>query len=256
MVDGAPSGARAAGAGCRRVANHLAVRNGDGLIAGGPERDMKQSIEKYPGDGVAVTYDVRRCIHAEACVRGLPSVFNRGRRPWIDPSRSSPDEITAVVGRCPTGALKAVRTDGSLDETAPDAVRIRVEADGPLYVHGRVELVDRAGSPVLRDVRIALCRCGLSGNKPLCDNTHAGRFSDAGAIGEVPGGSTNDPPSAAVRVRANSNGSLRIEGVVEVTSHDGTRRVRKANAALCRCGASNKKPFCDGTHRQIGFTTD
>jgi len=36
----------------------------------------------------------------------------------------------------------------------------------------------------------------------------------------------------------------------------GVRLLRTERAALCRCGASKNKPFCDGTHAKIGFTTE
>jgi CDGSH-type Zn-finger protein len=51
------------------------------------------------------------------------------------------------------------------------------------------------------------------------------------------------------------NGPLFLRGQLRIV--DGTGVVREATrVALCRCGGSGNKPFCDGTHREIGFRTD
>ena len=58
------------------------------------------------------------------------------------------------------------------------------------------------------------------------------------------------------RITVNHNGSLRVEGEFEVLDPTGKafglggRSVIK----LCRCGHSADKPFCDGSHRQVGFS--
>jgi len=40
---------------------------------------------------------------------------------------------------------------------------------------------------------------------------------------------------------------------VELSYSDGTNEAVEKRMALCRCGASTEKPFCDGTHSKIGF---
>jgi len=64
-------------------------------------------LQVYETEGITVTFDPRLCIHAAECVRGLPKVFDPTRRRWIQPEHASPDEVAAVVARCPTGALHA-----------------------------------------------------------------------------------------------------------------------------------------------------
>ena len=57
-------------------------------------------------------------------------------------------------------------------------------------------------------------------------------------------------------IRCRENGPLVIEGVVRVVDHLGNGfpiPPGKDKVALCRCGQSKNKPFCDGSHRQCGF---
>lgn len=127
----------------------------------------------YEGNGIAVHFDPARCIHAEACVHGLPAVFDAQRRPWIAPGAAAADEIKQVVERCPSGALTYTRIDGGEQEEAREcAPEIRVEQDGPLHVRGRMIVTDHEGASIEAGPRAALCRCGQSKNKPFCDNTH------------------------------------------------------------------------------------
>ena len=59
---------------------------------------------------------------------------------------------------------------------------------------------------------------------------------------------------ADVTIRPTKNGPYIVEGAVGLFDTDGTKiTVDKQRIALCRCGASSNKPFCDGTHSQIGF---
>jgi CDGSH-type Zn-finger protein len=59
-----------------------------------------------------------------------------------------------------------------------------------------------------------------------------------------------------VVIRLRENGPLLIQGAVKVVDHLGNEfaiPAGKDNVALCRCGQSKNKPFCDGTHRVCGF---
>jgi len=59
---------------------------------------------------------------------------------------------------------------------------------------------------------------------------------------------------ADVKVTLLENGPLKVEGGVDIFRADGTAvESKKSTVFLCRCGASTKKPFCDGTHSKIGF---
>lgn len=54
---------------------------------------------------------------------------------------------------------------------------------------------------------------------------------------------------AKVQIKVNDNGSYRISGDVELIDADGNIFETKKTFSLCRCGLSNRKPFCDGTHK-------
>lgn len=54
-----------------------------------------------------------------------------------------------------------------------------------------------------------------------------------------------------------ANGPVLVRGSVRLENTDGAViQQGRRTVAICRCGASARKPFCDGTHKLIGFTTD
>jgi CDGSH-type Zn-finger protein len=68
----------------------------------------------------------------------------------------------------------------------------------------------------------------------------------------------NSEDVMAIKVVALKNGPYSVTGnlsELELTDADGNRYdlTGKERVSLCRCGASVKKPFCDGTHSKIGF---
>jgi CDGSH-type Zn-finger protein/uncharacterized Fe-S cluster protein YjdI len=212
-------------------------------------------IFRYDSDAIVVTYEVGRCIHAEECVHGLPAVFESKRKPWVDPRGATADEVARVIERCPTGALHYERKDGGPQEAPPVKNTVRLAADGPLYLHGKVQVNAADGHPIVQETRVALCRCGQSALKPFCDRSHVkAGFKDAGAVSaprvKAEAGKAGD---GALTITCQENGSLAVTGDFELVDGDGAV-VASGNAAwLCRCGGSGNKPFCDGTHKKIGF---
>lgn len=55
-------------------------------------------------------------------------------------------------------------------------------------------------------------------------------------------------------VEASTNGPLLVYGNIVVKDATGAEHKRNNVTALCRCGQSGNKPFCDGTHKKVGFT--
>ncbi len=205
----------------------------------------------YEGDGITIHFDISRCIHARSCVLGLPGVFREKARPWVDTTGGTADEIADVVRACPSGALTYERTDGGRAEPVPAANRARLWEHGPLEFSGDLTVGDE---PVKRAV---ICRCGASQNKPWCDNSHLKMAFKA--TGEpVPKTEESDlpEPGGPLSVRAVEDGPLRVVGNLELVAGSGRRVGCGAESYLCRCGASANKPFCDGSHKKIGFKAD
>jgi uncharacterized Fe-S cluster protein YjdI len=126
----------------------------------------------YANDAIEVHWEPRLCIHARNCVARLGAVFDGGRRPWIDVDAADPAAIAATVRSCPTGALHYHRLDGGEQEEPDAEATVEPQPDGPLFVRGRVRLLDADGALIREDTRIALCRCGGSRNTPFCDGSH------------------------------------------------------------------------------------
>ena len=226
--------------------------------------EAQTSAKRYTSDAVTVTFVAQRCIHAAECVRRLPSVFDKNRRPWVLPSAATADEIAAVIERCPTGALHYERSDGGPAERPDARNTLRVRAQGPYYTRGKLHVITAEGELYFEDVRVAFCRCGKSQLKPFCDNSHiAAGFDDPGAVaapgtaGAAEPGSEENAASSGehgeLSIKLRANGPLRLEGDFELISADRQTVYRGTETALCRCGGSANKPFCDGSHRHNGF---
>jgi CDGSH-type Zn-finger protein/uncharacterized Fe-S cluster protein YjdI len=216
---------------------------------------MEEDIHRYESDEIDVTYDVNRCIHVKACVEGLPGVFDPDSRPWIRPDEADADEVASVITDCPTGALQFERNDGGEEERPPEENTVTVAPDGPLYVHGDVEIVSPEDEVLLEDTRVALCRCGASANKPLCDGSHGDvDFEDGGTIDDCGPVTEDEPDEGGLSVTPNSGGPFKLSGAFGIESADGESSCTGTETALCRCGASGDKPFCDGTHAEVGFS--
>ena len=61
---------------------------------------------------------------------------------------------------------------------------------------------------------------------------------------------------ASVRIIPTSNGPYEVTGEVTIIAPDGAILRETAKSYLCRCGHSENKPFCDGTHRRRDWLAD
>jgi uncharacterized Fe-S cluster protein YjdI len=125
---------------------------------------MTDARRIYAGTHVDVSFDPRRCRHAAECLRGLPSVFDTDRRPWILPDGGDPEKVVEVVARCPTGALRTHAKDVA-PEPAQAVTTVELIPGGPLLLRGDLDIDGE------RETRAALCSCGETANAPYCDGT-------------------------------------------------------------------------------------
>jgi CDGSH-type Zn-finger protein/uncharacterized Fe-S cluster protein YjdI len=211
----------------------------------------ESKLHRYEAAGTVVTWDSRRCIHAAACVHGLPQAFDPAAKPWIRPEAADPAALAAVVNRCPSGALRMQDAGGASAMVTPAANRGDVTPNGPNYLRGKLAVV--VAGVTTEDTRMALCRCGASQHKPFCDNSHrAAGFVDSGLLPATVAAADDAGSDAPLTIEAITNGPLRCSGPLSL--HDGAGTAAFAMTTfLCRCGGSRNKPYCDGTHKKTGF---
>ena len=70
---------------------------------------MSDITKRYSNGEVTVVWQPAKCIHSAVCARGLPQVFDPSRRPWIELTSATSEQIVAQVGKCPSGALSIER---------------------------------------------------------------------------------------------------------------------------------------------------
>jgi CDGSH-type Zn-finger protein/uncharacterized Fe-S cluster protein YjdI len=212
----------------------------------------KNPVFEWRGEPGAVTWDKRLCIHVGECTRAEGELFKKGRDPWCNPDLSDRADVAEVVVRCPTGALAFHPASGD-PETPPERNTAAISSDGPIYLHGDLSIEGASDDMPGVRTRAALCRCGESANKPFCDGSHekAG-FADAGAVGRK--GNPETPVGGSLAVTPAENGPLLVTGNLTIVAGSGREAWHGAKTALCRCGQSANKPFCDGTHSKVGFT--
>lgn len=214
----------------------------------------KQKIYNFAGKEIEVTWDSRLCIHIAECSQAKGELFLTGRQPWCAPDLVSKEDVRDVVERCPSGALTYKDKAGPLEQAGEENT-VTVAYNGPLFVAGDLEIENApTDMPGIR-FRAALCRCGQSKNKPFCDNSHeTANFKDYGAVGER---STKAPAKGGkLLIKPIKDGPFVLTGNVTIRAGSGQVAWQGDDSALCRCGESKNKPFCDGSHKSTGFKSD
>ena len=210
---------------------------------------MSDGIEEYRGSRIVVRFDGEKCIHSRHCVLGRPDVFAPNvKGAWINPDNASPEAIAGVALNCPSGAITFERLDGGPNETPPMVNMAWIRENGPLAFHADLAI---DGEHCLR---ATLCRCGASKRKPFCDNSHTAIGFRATGEPATQASAPLSPRDGPLQVSPRPNGPYLVKGPLEVCSGTGRTVARATEAYLCRCGASANKPFCDGSHKRIGFT--
>ena len=180
---------------------------------------------------------------------------------WSEPDLYSPDpEINPDLDGS-TVPETGVEKPESTDEKALDrwfheqrgskrvpkrldvANELLVTTGGPLKMTGNITLIDEDGR-VTHANNLSLCRCGASKSKPYCDDQHLEiEFFDGGAVTQLSDWMPVNRPQT-ITVTCVKNGPLKFRGYLRIYNKKGQECITMSGA-LCRCGKSSKKPFCD-----------
>ncbi len=183
---------------------------------------MSDEQRQYQLGELTVYWQPAKCLHSGICAAGLPKVFDPKRTPWIDLSQAEQALIIEQVKQCPSGAL-------SLSPPSPEAPGLTINPD------------DEKTNP---GVPLAEVQAAAAADQPGTDETSAPEDEEPEA--------TTDETLTGPAVTPMPNGPLVIEGAIALRLPNGEVQVVD-KCALCRCGGSSKKPFCDGSHAKNGF---
>ena len=98
--------------------------------------------------------------------------------------------------------------------------------------------------------------------RPWIEPEQAAADAIAGVVAKCPTGALHferlddgpqEPQTEEITINPRLNGPLYVRGHVRIVGPGGALIREDTRMALCRCGASTEKPFCDGTHSKIGF---
>ena len=135
--------------------------------------EQREIIKEYTNDELTIVWKPKTCIHAETCVKTLPNVYSATEKPWLKIENATTHEFKAQIDQCPSGALSYYMNDGSDKKTESTSTEVVVLANGPLLVHGLLNVIDKDGNNLVKEKTTAFCRCGASNNKPYCDGSHS-----------------------------------------------------------------------------------
>ncbi len=149
----------------------------DGTETALTDSTTARQIVNAQGTRIAVKRDFYLCIESGYCANRVTNIDAMVQH-TADPQVRA--QVMAMIGHCPSGsytyALDAA--SGDLEPDLPQQIAATAEITdegpilGPLWVTGNIPVARADGQPFETRNRVTLCRCGLSGSKPLCDGTH------------------------------------------------------------------------------------
>lgn len=98
--------------------------------------------KEYSNGEVTITWGPHKCIHSKNCVTGLASVFDFGKRPWVNAEGASTEEIVKQIDKCPSDALSyyfAEQNEKSTGDVMMEQL-VEVVPNGPLMVYGNLKV--------------------------------------------------------------------------------------------------------------------
>jgi len=142
-------------------------------------RPTAQRREVYPGSTkLIVRHDDHLCAGSGFCGTRLAHIAQLVSTTDDDTTMRS--QVIAMVERCPSGSLtySMGADEADIEPDLPRQIAVTTEItssgpiEGPLWVTGYIPVERSDGQPFETRNRVALCCCGLSKNKPLCDGSH------------------------------------------------------------------------------------
>ncbi|GAA2207529.1 hypothetical protein GCM10009850_029870 [Nonomuraea monospora] len=137
-------------------------------------RPYRELQHVHDGAGISAQRVGELCVHAAFCIGRTRPIAAMLADTADSDVRSN---IMGRIDHCPSGSYSYALERGgdTIEPDLPQAVSVLEEEGGlasALWVTGRVPVIRSDGLPLETRNRTTLCRCGHSGNKPLCDGTH------------------------------------------------------------------------------------
>lgn len=145
-----------------------------------PHTPILEGAEEYQGPNYTLLDNELYCAFARFC-DAFGQVWN-----LVQNGDNLSDKLALHEAmHCPAGRLmmKDNQTGQLIEPDFKPSIGViedpQIQCSGPLYVKGRIKVIDENGNSYEVRNRQTLCRCGKSSNKPFCDGTHASfRFED------------------------------------------------------------------------------
>lgn len=151
--------------------SHALVRF-DGTETADPTPSASRQVI-HEGKGVTVRRDNSLCMEAGFCGTRFKKITDMVSESEDTSIRSL---LIAMVERCPSGSYTySINADeAEIEPSLPQEIAVTTEGElaGALWVTGNIQIERADGKPFETRNRVTLCRCGQSGNKPLCDGKH------------------------------------------------------------------------------------
>ena len=149
----------------------------DGAETADPRPTVERQIVLRDGAGIQVSRDYSICAESGFCANRFTTVEKLA--PYTGDTQVRA-QVIGMIERCPSGSYtyRVDAGEGDIEPDLPRQIAVTVEITsqgpipGPLWVTGRIPIRRSDGKPMETRNRVTLCRCGHSGNKPLCDGTH------------------------------------------------------------------------------------
>jgi uncharacterized Fe-S cluster protein YjdI/CDGSH-type Zn-finger protein len=210
------------------------------------------AIEVAKGACVTIAFEAKRCIHARFCVLQQPNVFRANVvGAWLVPDdATSAETLLTVAQTCPSGAINidvmmVAPTKWRRRSTSSSCARM----DPLRFAATSISIARRSASE-----RHCVVVVPPGTNRSVTVRITAEGFRRPANRRVAILHRFLNPPT--IDIQPQHNRPLTIRGNVEVISGTGRTIAKATTLHLCRCGASARKPHCDGSHTRVNFVSE